>query len=91
MVYGFGFATVTASTPALISELAPKELIGASMGFLDTIMDVGQTFGPIISGFILATNLHYYGVFSSLTVVLLFSCAIFAALGITKTKPVDSA
>jgi len=90
MVYGFGFATVTASTPALIIELVPKELIGASMGFLDTIMDVGQTFGPIISGFILATNLQYYGVFSSLTVVLLFSCVIFASSGIIKAKPVDS-
>jgi MFS family permease len=88
MVYGFGFATVTASTPALISEITPKELIGASMGFLDTIMDVGQTFGPIISGFILATALQYYGVFSSLTVVLIFSGAVFAASGIAKGKPV---
>lgn len=87
MVYGFGFATVTASTPALISELMPKELIGASMGFLDTIMDVGQTFGPIISGFILATSLRYQGVFTSLTAVLLFSCVVFTSSGILKTKP----
>jgi MFS family permease len=33
LVYGFGFATVTASTPALISELALKELVGTSMGY----------------------------------------------------------
>ncbi len=76
-VYGFGFATVTASTPALISELVPKELVGTSMGFLDTIMDVGQTFGPIISGLILAISLQYVGLFSSLTLILLFSCVIF--------------
>ena len=76
-VYGFGFATVTASTPALISELVPKELVGTSMGFLDTIMDVGQTLGPIISGLILATSLQYVGLFSSLTLILLFSCIIF--------------
>ena len=86
VVYGFGFATVTASTPALISELVPKGLIGTSMGFLDTIMDVGQTLGPIISGFILATRLQYYGLFPSLTFVLLFSCIVFVLSTIAKTN-----
>lgn len=86
MVYGFGFATVTASTPALISELVPEELIGTSMGFLDTIMDVGQTLGPIISGFILATNLQYHGVFTSLAFVLLFSCVIFVLSSVAKAN-----
>lgn len=86
IVYGFGFATVTASTSALISELVPKELIGTSMGFLDMTMDVGQTLGPIISGFILATNLQYYGVFPSLAFVLLISCAIFVISGVAKAK-----
>ncbi|MFZ0966428.1 MAG: MFS transporter [Candidatus Bathyarchaeia archaeon] len=80
MVYGFGFATVTASTPALISDLTPKELVGTSMGFLDTVMDVGQTLGPIISGFVLATNLQYYGVFPSLTLVLLIACIVYLVL-----------
>jgi len=86
VVYGFGFAAVTASTPALISELVSKESIGTSMGFLDTIMDVGQTLGPVISGFILATNLQYYGVFPSLTFVLLFSCIVFALSGVAKAR-----
>ncbi|MEM3616372.1 MAG: MFS transporter [Candidatus Bathyarchaeia archaeon] len=78
MVYGFGFATVTSSTPALISELTPRELVGTSMGFLDTTMDVGQTIGPIISGLILTTNLGYIGVFASLSILLLLASAIFA-------------
>jgi len=81
VIYGIGFATATASTPALISELLPNELVGASMGFLDTTMDVGQTLGPIISGFILASSLQYYGVFPSLMIVLLISCAIFVMYG----------
>jgi MFS family permease len=85
-VYGFGFATVIASTPALISELVPKELIGTSMGFLDMIMDVGQTIGQIISGFILATYLQYRGVFPLLTFVLLVSCIIFLISGVAKTR-----
>jgi len=86
LVYGFGFATVTASTPALISELVPKESVGTSMGFLSTIMDVGQTLGAIISGFILATNLQYCGVFPSLTFVLLFSCIVFVLSGVAKAR-----
>jgi len=67
-----------------MSELVPKELVGTSMGFLSTIMDVGQALGAIISGFILATNLQYYGVFPSLTFVLLFSCMVFALCSVAK-------
>jgi len=85
LVYGFGFATVTSSTPALISDLVPKELVGTSMGFLDTIMDVGQTLGPIISGFILATSLQYAGVFPSLSIILLSAGIVFALSKVTKT------
>lgn len=84
VIYGFGLATVTASTSALTSELVPKELVGTSMGFLDMLMDVGQTLGPIISGFILATNLQYRGVFPSLAIVLLLSCIIFVLSGTAK-------
>jgi MFS family permease len=86
MVYGFGFASATSSTTALVSELLPQELVGASMGFIDTMMDVGQTIGPIISGLIYATGLQYVGLFPSLTFVLLFSCVIFALSGVTKTN-----
>jgi MFS family permease len=85
VVYGVGFAAVTASTSPLISELVPKELVGTSMGFLATAMDVGQTLGPILSGFILATTLQYTSVFVSLALVILFSCVAFVASGIAKT------
>ena len=86
MVYGFGFATVTAATSPLVSELVPVELVGTSMGFLDTMMDVGQTLGPIAGGLILATALQYAGVFYSLALVLLFAGAIFALSEVAK-KP----
>jgi len=86
VVYGFGFATVTASAPALISELVPKDTVGTSMGFFDTIMDVGQTIGPIISGLILATSLQYTGLFFSLTFILLLSCSVFLLFGMGKAS-----
>jgi DHA1 family multidrug resistance protein-like MFS transporter len=86
MIYGVGFAAVIASTSALISELVSKEFVGTSMGFIDTIMDVGQTAGPIISGLILSTSLHYTGLFFSLTFVLLLSSVTFALFGVTNHR-----
>jgi hypothetical protein len=53
------------------------------MGFLDTLMDVGQTLGPIISGFIFA-GLQYRGVFPSLTIVVLLSATVFALSSIAR-------
>jgi MFS family permease len=76
--YGIGFAAVISSTSPLISEIAPSSLIGASMGFLSTMMDTGQTLGPIISGVILATSLRYVGLFVSLSLILIVSGAVFA-------------
>jgi MFS family permease len=86
LIYGFGFATVTASTPALITELAPSKFVGTSTGFLDTLMDVGQTIGPIVGGFILGTNLGYSGLFLSPTLVLLFACLIFVLSKVASGK-----
>jgi len=76
MIYGLGFALVTSSTPALVGDLALKESYGASMGFLATIMDLGQMLGPIITGMIL-TLLGYYGSFFSLGAILLSFCIFF--------------
>ena len=86
LVYGFGFATATASTPALITELAPCEFIGTSTGFLDTVMDIGQTIGPIVGGFILGTSFGYFGLFLSPTLVMLSACLIFVLSGVAKRK-----
>jgi MFS family permease len=86
IVYGFGFATVTASTSPLMCELIPSHLVGTSMGFLDTVMDMGQTLGPIVSGFILATTLRYQGVFPALGIVLFIASAIYALSGVARRE-----
>ena len=86
ITYGLGFAMVTSSTPALVSELAPKNLTGTALGLLGMIMDVGQTIGPLITGIVLATNLGYQGSFAALTAVLLFSVVAFTLLRVAKAK-----
>jgi cyanate permease len=52
-------------------------LVGASMGFLSTTMDIGQTLGPIVSGVIFATNLRYAGMFLFLSFLLVVSIVVF--------------
>jgi DHA1 family multidrug resistance protein-like MFS transporter len=88
--YGLGFAMVISSTAPLMCDLTPNNLVGTSMGFLSTMMDIGQTIGPIISGVILATVLQYNGMFSSLTVLLLFSAGVFLFSGIAKKEKQNS-
>jgi len=85
VAYGVGFAAVISSTSPLISEIVPSSLIGASMGFLSTMMDVGQTLGPIVSGVILASNLQYVGLFASLSLILMISGVVFALSKTAKT------
>lgn len=87
--YGLGYAMVISSTSPLISELVSKDFIGTSMGFLSMMMDVGQTLGPIISAVILS-NLQYVGLFSSLSLLMLFSIIVFILSRLTKRlKPSD--
>jgi len=50
IVYGLGFALITASTNALAADVAKVGSMGASLGILSTLMDVGQTFGPPVIG-----------------------------------------
>ena len=42
------------------------------------MMDVGQTLGPIVSGFIFASSLGYVGLFLSLSMLLVVSVVVFA-------------
>jgi MFS family permease len=77
VIYGIGFSTVVSSTPALVGDLASEESYGAAMGFLATIMDVGQMLGPIVTGFILA-SFGYSGSFVSLGLTLLGFCVLFS-------------
>ena len=86
LVYGFGFATATASTCPLMTELAPSQFVGTSTGFLDMMMDVGQTIGPIVGGFILGASLGYVGLFLSSTIVLLFACVVFAVSKVARRR-----
>lgn len=68
--FGLGFATVTSSTAALVADLTRDGRFGASMGVLRTVMDVGQSTGPVITGAMIAVA-GYASAFNLLAAILL--------------------
>jgi len=90
--FGLGFALVTSSTSPLMCELLPLGLVGASLGFLSTMMDVGQTLGPVLSGVIGAFaaasdgEMNYTAIFVSLTLLLIVSSVVFVSSKAAKKK-----
>lgn len=49
-IFGLGLATVTASTSALVADLARSQSRGSTLGILSSIMDIGHSSGPIVTG-----------------------------------------
>ena len=62
IIYGLGFALITASTSALAADVARKGQLGASLGILSTLMDVGQTLGPPTIGALSDTYSYSIGI-----------------------------
>ena len=67
--FGIGFALVTSSTRPLATELVQNHQMGASLGVLSTLMDIGQMTGPPVIG-ILSTVYGYQTGFLTLVVLL---------------------
>jgi MFS family permease len=49
-IFGLGLATVTASTSALVADLSRAQGRGGAMGILSSIMDIGHSSGPMVTG-----------------------------------------
>lgn len=60
LAFGLSMATVTASTAALVSDLAKSGSYGAALGTMSMIMDIGHASGPIVSGLLIGA--YGYGV-----------------------------
>lgn len=74
LLFGVGFAMVTSSTSALVADLTKGGEYGSSMGVLRTVMDVGQTIGPVFTGWVVGV----YGYTSAF--ILLGAISLVAAL-----------
>jgi MFS family permease len=101
ILFGISLATVTASTAAYVSDLAKAGSYGSALGVMSTIMDVGQSSGPIIASQLLIygptifRNLlpegevyHYMAMFTIIAGLLLLAGAAFPTLA-GKPKNLD--
>jgi len=78
LVFGLGFATVTSSTAALVADLTKDGRYGSSMGVLRTVMDVGQSIGPVLTGWMV--GVAGYGSAFTLLAVILVAAALMLGL-----------
>jgi MFS family permease len=79
-LFGIGMSLSTVATSAYVADIAKKEQIGASMGALSSIMDIGQTTGPLVTGIIITSAGYTKGFLASfilaLAVTILFSVSV---------------
>ena len=70
----------TVATSAYVADVAKKEQIGASMGALSSIMDIGQSSGPLVTGLIITMAGYpsgfYAGFILALAVILIFVLSV---------------
>lgn len=71
IVFGLGLSFSTVATSTYIAEVTKKDKLGASLGGLSSIMDIGQSIGPLITGIILTYFSFKAGFFVSLIVALI--------------------
>jgi dipeptide/tripeptide permease len=68
---------VTASTSALVTEIAGSSAHGSSIGVLSSIMDVGHSVGPFVTGLVIGMVSFMAG-FGLSAVLLIVGAIIFA-------------
>lgn len=79
ILFGLSLSIVTSATSALIADLSRQEGRGAAMGILGSVMDIGHTTGPLVSG-IVAAHFGFGRSFIAAAVLLVVVALIFRAL-----------
>jgi MFS family permease len=84
-IFGLGMSLSTVATTAYVADVAGKEQIGASMGALSSIMDIGQSLGPLITGIIITAAGFSSGFLASFLLVV----AITVVFAVSVSDPVQ--
>ncbi len=76
IAFGLSLSVVTSATSAYIADLSSQEGRGSAMGLLGSIMDIGHTTGPLLSG-VVALYFGYGQAFMGAAMVLAGVAAFF--------------
>lgn len=76
VLFGLSLSVVTSATSAFIADQSGRESHGSAMGMLGSIMDIGHTTGPFVSG-IVAGHLGFGASFLGASLILVIVSLIF--------------
>jgi MFS family permease len=77
---GLGMSLSTVATSAYIADVARKEQIGASMGALSSIMDIGHSAGPLVTGIIITAVNYTIGFLASFLLAIVITVVFIIAV-----------
>jgi len=83
--FGFSLSVVTSATSAFIADLSRVEGRGSAMGILGSIMDIGHTAGPLVSG-VVATYFGFSRSFLGASIILTSAAIIFRLTVMRRTN-----
>jgi len=78
-LFGLGLATVTASSAALVADLAGESGYGGALGILSSVMDIGHSTGPMAGGLLIAAH-NYRTTFGVIGGILAFTSLAFGLI-----------
>lgn len=78
IVFGVGLSFSTVATSTYVSDVAAHENLGASIGALSSIMDLGQSSGPLVIGALIQSSTMGAGFLADFAICLV--CATLFAL-----------
>jgi len=76
IIFGLGLSFSTIATSTYTAEVTKKDKLGASLGGLSAIMDVGQTIGPLLTGIVI-TYVSFKAGFMLSLILAIFAAIIF--------------
>ncbi|MGD0274737.1 MAG: MFS transporter [Syntrophales bacterium] len=88
LLFGLGMSFATVATSAYTGDVADTGKLGASMGALSSVMDIGQSSGPAVTVFVIGYISMQAGFFTSVVLCVIIAI-VFVMFTIAK-KPVNS-
>lgn len=79
VAFGLCLSVVTSATSAYVADLSSRQARGSAMGLLGSIMDIGHTTGPLLSG-VVASSFGYGRAFMAAALVLLAVASFFGII-----------
>jgi len=90
VLFGLAVSVSTVATSSYVAEVVKTEHIGASLGGLSSIMDIGHSSGPFVAGFIITAVNVGAGFFAG-AAVCVAATLVFAALVMRKGRAAERA